>query len=123
MRVPLHRHGPRLAALLAFTCCVAALGVSGAGALRLVAAQQTWRLPEAQGVITVELTAEGRPLLLGQPVAPDRLLALARSASRRPGWRAVRLVPAPTTDWGAVLGWARRLDAGGVSVDVQLPRP
>lgn len=49
MRVPLHRHGPRFAALLAFTCSVAALGVSGAGALRLVAAQQTWRLPEAQG--------------------------------------------------------------------------
>jgi len=117
------RHSPRRAAALALLWSLAGLTIGWMAAPLLLASQRPWRRAAAEGVISLQISPDGRLQLLGRPLDRRQLDQRLQQARRQPGWRAVRLLPAPGVPWGRVLQLRAQLEQGGWPVELQLPSP
>ena len=123
MRLALILRSPQQAAVHVLVCALAGLSIGlMAGPLQL-ASQRPWRRALAEQVISIQIGADGRLELLGQPADLLQLDRRLLQLQRRAGWRAVRLIPAPEAPWSCVLQLHRRLDQAGWTVELQLPSP
>jgi len=95
--------------------------VAGLALALLLLPQQLARRPMQQGVLQLQVQADGSLRLWNQPISESQLQALVRRASARPGWQRLRLVPDPGAPWGQVLRLIDQLDDRGLSLELQLP--
>ena len=106
---------------LAFAISLAAfnLGFVALGLQRL--ALLAWQQPSTAGILTLQILPAGELRLLGEPVARQRLLAVLASAAAQRRWRVLRLAPAAAVPWADVLQLTRKLQPGGLALELQLP--
>ena len=95
--------------------------VAGFALALLLLPQQLALRPMQQGVLHLQVQADGSLRLWNQPVRESQLRALVRRASARPGWQRLRLVPDPGAPWGQVLRLIDLLDDRGLPLELQLP--
>jgi biopolymer transport protein ExbD len=95
--------------------------VAGFALALLLLPQQLALRPMQQGVLHLQVQADGSLRLWNQPVSESHLRALVRGASARPGWQRLRLVPDPGAPWGQVLRLIDLLDDRGLPLELQLP--
>jgi biopolymer transport protein ExbD len=95
--------------------------VAGLALALLLLPQQLALRSMQQGVIQLNVLADGSLRLWNQPVSEGQLQALLRRASTRPGWQRLRLVPDPGAPWGQVLRLIDQLDDRGLPLELQLP--
>jgi hypothetical protein len=110
------------------TSWLPALAYGGCGATAAGLALALLLLPQQlalrtmqQGVLHLQVHADGSLRLWNQPVSERQLPALLRKASVRPGWQRLRLVPDPGAPWGQVLRLIDQLDDRGLPLELQLP--
>jgi biopolymer transport protein ExbD len=95
--------------------------VAGLALALLLLPQQLAQRPMQQGVLQLQVQADGSLRLWNQPISESQLRALVRRASARPGWQRLRLVPDPGAPWGQVLRLIDQLDDRGLPLELQLP--
>jgi hypothetical protein len=93
-------------------------------ALGLLLLPQRWlQRPQAQGVISLHLAADGGLRLWNQPIASGELQRLLALPSLRRRAVRLRIVPDPDTPWGDVRRLLSQLDPLPLSLELQLPAP
>ncbi|MEB3327128.1 MAG: hypothetical protein VKI39_05405 [Synechococcus sp.] len=103
--------------LLATALCGLALG------LLLLPQQRRLQSSLAEGVISLNLAADGQLRLLNQPIAAAELPGLLTDHLRRRRLARLRLVPDPDTPWGEVRRLLSQLESLPLSLEIQLPGP
>lgn len=86
----------------------------------VVLPQRLAQRPAAVGVVALALAVDGQLRLWNRPLPAGDLPALLSEARARDGV-ILRLLPEPGVPWGAVQAMLSRLEASGLSVELQLP--
>ena len=103
--------------LLATALCGLALG------LVLLPQQRRLQRSLAEGVISLNVAADGPLRLLNQPIAAAELPGLLAEQVRRSRPVRLRLVPDPDTPWAEVRRLLSQLDSLPLFLEIQLPAP
>lgn len=81
------------------------------------------QLTARQGVISLNLVADGSLRLWNRPIASTALPDLLRRAEQLDSATRIRLVVAPQVPWGVVQDLLPRLNSSSLHVDLELPAP
>ena len=103
--------------LLATAICGLALG------LMLLPQQRRLQRSLAEGVISLNVAADGQLRLLNQPIAAAELPGLLAEQVRRRRPVRLRLVPDPDTPWVEVRRLLSQLDSLPLFLEIHLPAP
>ncbi|MEX0587833.1 MAG: hypothetical protein WD136_01120 [Cyanobium sp.] len=101
---------------LATALCGLAMGL-------LLLPQRLLQRPQAQGVVSLHLAADGGLRLWNQPIASGELKRLLAAPSLRRRMLRLRIVPDPDTPWGDVRRLFDQLTPLPLSLELQLPAP
>ena len=102
--------------VLATALCGLALGL-------VLIPQRFLQRPQAQGVISLHLAADGDLRLWNQPIASGELQRLLTAPRLRRRAVRLRIVPDPDTPWGDVRRLLDQLDPLPLTFELQLPAP
>ena len=85
--------------------------------------QRVLQRRQLQGVISLQLAADGGLHLWNQPITSSELARLLTAPNLRSRAVRLRIVPNPHTPWGDVRRLLDQLDPLPVSLELQLPAP
>jgi len=87
----------------------------------VVVPQRLAQRPASQGIVSLQLAADGRLRLWNQPVPPGQLAAVLQRLQDGPGQPTLRLIPDRDVPWGAVQQLMERLGRSDLPLELQLP--
>jgi len=105
----------------ALAFCGTGVGLTLLATAVLLLPQWRQQLPARQGIVSLNLTADGSLRLWNQPIQRTALSGLLSRAQRLDPSPRIRLVVAPQVPWGVVQDLLTRLDSSTLHVDLELP--